>query len=198
MMQELLTERDRGVIAAMTASRGDLTSTGVTAKPWGQIASGWWRSSATTESLYQATSGLAVVLAMEGTLADLPRIIHVGGVPAPWLHEVEESLEHLRALQVNWNGYQAPPIPTGLIDSAKEGVRELATLPIPAPEVTATNAGQVQLEWHGAHVDLEIRVVGAQQYSVYYEDEAQPAENLEVQVTGAPALLAFEPLLRRL
>lgn len=196
-MLETLSERDRAVIASMAASRGDLTSSGVTAKvpTGGPTIQTWSQGSATTESFYQASGGLDIILATKGT-AGL-RVFCFSNAPAPWLHATEQSIEALRALAQNWNGYQAPPIPTTLVDSAKEAVRELATLAIQAPEVTATNAGQVQLEWHSANGDLEIRVVGPQNFNVTYE-QGQPAINVELQVIGAAALQALEPLLRRL
>jgi hypothetical protein len=200
MQELLLTEKDRAVIASMAAARGDLTSASVTAKvpALGQPIQDWWLNSTTTDSLYQASGGLDVVLELEGMAEGVFRFLDPGSPPAAWLDAVEQSIEALRALQENWNGYDAPPIPGTLVDSARDAIRELATLGIPAPDVTATNAGQVQFEWHSGNADLEIRVVGAQQFNASYEQEGQPAQKVEVQVIGAAALRALESLLRRL
>jgi hypothetical protein len=158
----------------------------------------WWHAGTTTEMLYQATGGLDVVLALEGNVGDVFRVARFGSAPAQWLAATEQSVEALRALPQDWNGYQAPAIAGALVDSARDAVRQLASLGVPAPQVTATNSGQVQLEWHTAKTDLEIRVIGPQHFDVFYEMEGQPAKSVELRVVGVAALQALEPLLRAL
>src|SRR5579864_2700394 len=141
-MLELLSEKDRAVVASIAAARGALTSGGVTAKVPGYrpSAQAWWQGGATTETLYQTTGGLDVVLAVEGNFEgdwrQLLQVAHFGGAPAQWLPAAEQSIEDLRALPQDWNGYNAPMISGLLIDSAKEAARELAKLGVPAPQVT--------------------------------------------------------------
>lgn len=72
----------------------------------------------------------------------------------PTLGENNDRLEQIAALEENWNGYGASPIPSSIIRDV-EGF--LCTLPI-QPEIFPTARPSIQLEYDTAdrHIEFEI------------------------------------------
>jgi hypothetical protein len=75
----------------------------------------------------------------------------------PWIREVNKRLEYLRKLKPNWDGEGAPSIDFECCISSLTFLLERAANETPAPQITPTSDGGLQLEWHVSGIDLEIR-----------------------------------------
>jgi hypothetical protein len=116
-------------------------------------------------------------------------------VPAQVPTELHEGLKELpsRLRAMNWE-QQGMLIPSdATIDRAAKTLTSLATITpgLPQPEVVATPAGGIQLEWHNERFDLEVDVSSPNEVDAYLFDvkrgERHEFEDLQ-------SLANFEPL----
>lgn len=204
-MKQLLSEKDRSVVAAMVPFGGELASTSVTARMpssvWDMPTPHYWASSTTTESFYEAAGGPGFEMSVFLFGAPLrPIRVLVRGTlqNAPdWLGPAEAGLQKFRLLRPGWDSYNAPAVDSIQIGAARELLQVLASENVPAPSLTLTSGGQIQVEWHTTSKDLEIRVLSPGHFSVLYEDAAT-GSSWEGNVSDIAALQPLLPILRTL
>lgn len=66
------------------------------------------------------------------------------------------ELDRLSRLRANWDGYQAPPIRSDIIDAAKMFISELPLNLAYRPRVVPMSPGNLQFEWHNGDKVLEL------------------------------------------
>jgi hypothetical protein len=97
-------------------------------------------------------------------------VITVKGRPPRWLEPTVEALARILHLPPNWDSYNARPVsPYAAVNSIKL-LNQVAATDTPPPQVVPTNRGGVQLEWHFPDIDLEIKVLSPERFSVSAED----------------------------
>ena len=72
-----------------------------------------------------------------------------------FVQAVQSSLDSIRALAPNWDGYGAPVIEPAVIDAAKSFIAKLPENLAPRPQVVPMSNGTLQLEWHEGPKSLE-------------------------------------------
>jgi hypothetical protein len=111
-----------------------------------------------------------------------------------WLASAERELDEFAHLPSGWDTYNAPPVRQADVDAAKQLVKSLAAENIARPTITVTARGHLQFEWHTHQKDIEIELMGPEQYSILY-DEAATAASWEGTVSGVGALrMIFDQL----
>lgn len=105
-----------------------------------------------------------------------------------WLQQALEKINDLLRLPPNWDSYGAKPIN---IQSALASLKILASAGLDddalAPQLVPTPRGGVQLEWHGAHSDLEL-CVELPMITVFYENTRDPTKNIH-HIVSEPAAI---------
>lgn len=114
-------------------------------------------------------------------------------VQADWKITVDNQIESLAALPVNWDSYNAPQISAAVIADAKVLASRLATPSSPAPSVVPTVNGTIQLEWHTRSGDGEIEILEPDRYYVFAKRVDAPA--WEGETTLNEAVYRLEKLL---
>lgn len=87
-----------------------------------------------------------------------------------WMVESARTILNFDALPPNWNSYGAPPIQQDTIFAAIHLLRQIVSSDTPQPAVVPTTRGGVQVEWHQGGIDLEIKVISSQRFSMSFED----------------------------
>jgi hypothetical protein len=82
--------------------------------------------------------------------------LKIGHYDPGFVTGVQQSIEGLRQLTKNWDGYGAPAIDPKVIDSAKRFIASLPSNLAFRPVVVPTSCGTLQLEWHEGSKSLEL------------------------------------------
>lgn len=69
---------------------------------------------------------------------------------------VVRSLDLVRQLPANWNGYEAAPILPDIIEAARQFILGFPDDAMPTPHVVPMSRGRLQLEWHRGSRSLEL------------------------------------------
>jgi hypothetical protein len=77
-----------------------------------------------------------------------------------WMPHALGSVEQLRELPDNWDGYDAPPVSPLALEEATRLLLRLEGLDVPPPHISAIPGGGVQIEWDTATRGLEVEVSG--------------------------------------
>lgn len=92
----------------------------------------------------------------------------------PWIHEVNARIAHLRRLKENWDGEGAPAIDYECCMRSIVFLLNTAANETPAPQIVPTSSGGLQLEWHEADIDLEIRFSPEEPDTFFYVSSQGP------------------------
>lgn len=93
----------------------------------------------------------------------------------PWLPAVEKRIDALRNLEPNWDGEGAPRIPFECAMAVWRFLFDTALNETPAPQLIPTSAGGIQIEWHLAGTDLEVRF-DPKEPAAFFHCDAQGTE----------------------
>ena len=194
-MADLLSEKERAIIAAFVPLRADLTTSVIT-KP-----------SATSKErvVYVGPAGLvedpafpkdavfdAWVLPVS---APLVQATAAQVKSSDWLHSAEQELEQFRKLPQNWDSYGAPTISEEQIKTAKKLIQLFASHGLLRPNLTITAKSHIQLEWHTPVKDVEIEIVGMDRFDISFENTETGTE-WEARVHGLNSLESLLPALQ--
>lgn len=119
------------------------------------------------------------------------RVLRVGLQPAQrvaiseiaehWQGAVKERLEQLIRLEEGWDGYTAFPVS---FDNAMFAFRMLESIcrpDTPAPQIVPGPSGDLQIEWHTNHGEIELWVRGPNNVHAWRElSETQEDEELDL------------------
>ena len=84
-------------------------------------------------------------------------VLNGNGSEPSALWRVLEALHRLSELSANWDSYGSEPIAESAIRRTISHLHFFLRDETPEPSVVPTNDGGVQLEWHGAGVDIEAK-----------------------------------------
>ncbi len=99
-------------------------------------------------------------------------IIEVKGPEPAWFYPTLSWLQRLNHLGENWDSYGGRPPQDDVIVNALELIGHLLGHDSTPPAIVPTSAGGVQLEWHRAGDELEIRVAPNGEISAFRVNEA--------------------------
>jgi hypothetical protein len=214
-MADLLSDKDRAIIPttvpAGAALARDITAGGPLAH-WGASNALVWLidssgryvvvDAETTASIAsmsepQRISDIGQRFAVQTVLTTYsfggPRLTSESG---PWIAALERELEQFANLGAGWDSYNAPAVQPAEIGAARQLLRSLAAENILRPAITVTARGHVQFEWHTHQKDIEIELLGPEQYSILYEEPT--GGSWEGTVSGVGALrMIFDQLRAR-
>jgi hypothetical protein len=80
---------------------------------------------------------------------------------------VRRLQQYLR-LEQGWNSYDAPPVSQRAVQTALAHLAQMAGRP--RPSLVPTSQGGIQLEWHGAQVDIEVECLPSGHARLVAED----------------------------
>ena len=86
----------------------------------------------------------------------------------PWLPAAEKRINALLKLRDNWDGEGAPCITFDCAMGAFSFLFSNSMHETPAPQLVPTSAGGVQVEWHLAGTDFEIRFDPLEPVTYFY------------------------------
>lgn len=86
----------------------------------------------------------------------------------PWISSVVDRLGHLHTLPENWDREGGRPLDSETAKVMLEFLLTAAFHETPAPQLVPSGSGGVQIEWHMAGSDLEIRFEPGQSASYFY------------------------------
>lgn len=136
------------------------------------------------------------------TSASRPMVIPFGEgaiffseAPSPRFHHLLTWISELGDLEENWDSYGACPVRPECAVTAVRFLLRFVDRDTPAPSVVPTNRGGIQLEWHRAGADLEVRIESPGRMEVFFEDERADQEE---EFTLTSNLKRLVPLLERL
>ncbi|MHB1034035.1 MAG: hypothetical protein ACYC35_11660 [Pirellulales bacterium] len=112
-----------------------------------------------------------------------------------WFGDLLERITELGNLEENWDSYGARPIDPRCAVATADLLLSLLDATTPKPFIVPTTRGGIQLEWHRAGADLEIRIESPARWNVYFEDQREGGEK-EMTLTGN--LGPLRQLLKRL
>ncbi|GAB4135361.1 MAG: hypothetical protein Tsb009_01520 [Planctomycetaceae bacterium] len=101
----------------------------------------------------------------------LPEKTMIPSQSVDWLQPLNEKLNSLLSLKENWDSYGGlPPRKQAVhgVTAIFDGFFDEET---PFPEIVPTSKGNIQLEWHLPHCELEVEVISTVQMHLYFEDE---------------------------
>ena len=116
---------------------------------------------------------------------------------ARWQKGALAKLDHIAALETDWDSYGARPISSTVV-AFVESLLELVAQPkVPEPAVVPTPDGGVQLEWHIRGLDLEVEVAPSATGALLVSLEDEWAHEA-MDETLLPGSAQFFDLLHRL
>ncbi len=87
-----------------------------------------------------------------------------------WRELIKSRLNKLVELPSNWNSYGGSSISEEKANIAYSLLDELLRDSTPLPQIVPTPNGSIQIEWHINNIDLEIEIISAIEFDVYYGD----------------------------
>ena len=115
-----------------------------------------------------------------------------------WFAQALEKTNDLLRLPLNWDSYGAKRVDT---QSALTSLQILAAAVLDVDavpvQIVPTPQGGVQLEWHGAHGDLEL-CIELPMISIFYENTNDPAKDRQQFVNFSAAVEAIRTLIKDL
>ncbi|MCH9049905.1 MAG: hypothetical protein IIA72_02300 [Proteobacteria bacterium] len=96
-----------------------------------------------------------------------------------WLEQAVQELNRVAGLQADWDSYGASPVSQLTLEDAFVVLAELMKGHSTLPQIGASVAGGVELEWHQPGVGLEIEVRTPTMIHAYFYDDDQPDEEWE-------------------
>lgn len=97
-----------------------------------------------------------------------------------WRNAVVQRLEELVRLDQGWDGYRGRPVS---LDDAAFVLRALEMAcqkDSPAPQIVPCSNGNVQVEWHTEHGDLELLFRGPYSVRAWYSNSDSAEEEVEL------------------
>jgi hypothetical protein len=103
---------------------------------------------------------------------------HLHPRPRRWWTRACSRLDELLRLPANWDSYDADPLESQTVDSAK-GLLEClgSVLDLPEPSVSPTRIGGVLLQWRSGTKEIEVELVSRDAASFAYADDATSEED---------------------
>lgn len=106
--------------------------------------------------------------------------------------EVDETLQELRALEDDWDGYGALAPISPALERAWHLASMLVEEGLPLPQVFPTRKGGLQLEWHAPHASLEWELDSNGFTGLFIFDDHRTGATLDGELPGAEDLLVAE------
>lgn len=106
-----------------------------------------------------------------------------------------ETLQELRALEDDWDGYGALAPISPALERAWHLASMLVEEGLPLPQVFPTRKGGLQLEWHAPHASLEWELDPNGSTGLFIFDDHRTRATLDGELPGAEDLLV-DALLR--
>jgi hypothetical protein len=100
-----------------------------------------------------------------------------------WHGEAVSQLEKLVHLQPGWDGYQAEPV---LFANATFALRMLESIcgdNAPAPQIVPGASGDLQIEWHTLHGDIELHVKAPNDVRAWHSQFTDGTKAEEIDLT---------------
>jgi hypothetical protein len=141
-----------------------------------------------SDTTYYSTTGIQFIEPAGGVLSDDALIASrdtQGDLEVDWQADAirAKMQDLLDRLEDGWDSYGASAPQRHLFDAGLRLIEGLLHTDIAAPDVIPTNKGGVQFEWSVGSRELEIEVVGADRFEVFFEDETT-GETVEDEVTS--------------
>lgn len=80
--------------------------------------------------------------------------------PRSWRDPVVTRLDELCMLEKGWDGYSAPPVSFSNAHFAMSMLTSACPPNTPVPQIAPGSSGDLQIEWHTEHADIELHVTG--------------------------------------
>jgi len=141
-----------------------------------------------SEVTYYSTTGIQFIEPAGGVLSDDALIASRDTDEDLAVERQAEAIrlkmqDLLDRLEDGWDSYGARAPQRHLFVAGLRLIEGLLHTDIAAPQVIPTNKGGVQFEWNVGSRELEIEVVGADRFEVFFEDEST-GETVEDEVTS--------------
>ena len=95
--------------------------------------------------------------------------IFVSDHVSTWSDQVKERLEKLIQLENGWDGYNGMHVSLENAHFALNVLAAICETKTPAPQIVPGDSGDLQLEWHTLHGDLEMHIIAPNQVHVWRE-----------------------------
>ena len=95
-----------------------------------------------------------------------------------WSREVTCKLNELTALRRGWDGHRAKPVSFDTAHFALKMLESICREEAPAPQIVPGTGGDLQIEWHTDHGDLELHVLSPNNVRAWFApiDDAEGSE----------------------
>lgn len=123
------------------------------------------------------------------TLDSSPRVL-VNEPRRKWREEVTAKLNELTSLTQGWDGYRAPAVSFDTAYFALQILEGVCPTDSNLPQIVPGVGGDLQMEWHTEHGDVELHV--RRPYSVmgWFMDETTEPEGIELHFSNDFTLVA--------
>ncbi len=136
-----------------------------------------WRTTASEQEAAQRFSSLDISTAARDVAVPFgPVSLVFSEPPPPWFGDLLAKISELGNLEENWDSYGARPIDPRCALATTRLLLSLLDSRTPKPCVVPTARGGIQLEWHRAGADLEVRIESPTRCEVYFEDHREGTE----------------------
>lgn len=103
--------------------------------------------------------------------------------PSNWDQQVTERLNELVALPKNWDGYNGRGVLYENASFAENVLKSICEPHHDAPTIIPGNTGDLQLEWHTTHGDLELHIIAPNHVRAWYSILGEHPEEVELELT---------------
>ncbi len=105
--------------------------------------------------------------------------IRIGSEVPDWIHNVIAKLNEFLTLEENWDSYGAEKIDVNSTIFVFEMLTELIKIDITEPFIFPSNDGGIQMEWHKADVDFEIKINPDRNVEFLFDDDRNEFNSIE-------------------
>jgi hypothetical protein len=105
-------------------------------------------------------------------------------VVTTWHTEVIRQLEELRRLEPGWDGYKGLPVSLENAWFALRMLEATCRVNTPSPQIVPGASGDLQMEWHTVHGDVELLVRGPNSVRAWYCVAGTETDGVEVELTN--------------
>ncbi len=107
-----------------------------------------------------------------------------------WRDAVVSRLNELVSLKRGWDGYMAEPVTFENANFALRMLEASCGVEAPVPQIVPGVAGDLQVEWHIGHTDVELDILGPNDVHAWICGEHTGPDGQEVKLTNDFTIVA--------
>jgi hypothetical protein len=107
-----------------------------------------------------------------------------------WSSPVIDRLEELVRLENGWDGYNGEPVSFLNANFALRMLEAICSVSTPAPQIVPGSSGDLQIEWHLPHAEIELHVRAPNDVVAWHLDATTTDDGEELALTNDFASVA--------